>query len=61
MRRPKRAPPQRKSISSSSEARQLNVQASALTKDIREAIPTRLGRPGREWLKACLDCLRDIA
>jgi hypothetical protein len=38
----------------------LECASLSIEKDIRKAFPSRLGRPGREWLKACVDCLRDI-
>jgi hypothetical protein len=57
MRRQKRATPPRKT-SRSPQAHRLEI--SAVKKDIRKAVPSRLGRPGREWLKACLDCLRNL-
>lgn len=46
---------------SDSSSHPLSRQESALKKHLRKTLLPGMGRPAREWIRACLDTLQDIA
>jgi hypothetical protein len=48
-------------LSGCSRSHPLRRQEGVLKKQLRKTLPAGMGRAEREWIRTCLDCLRDMA